>query len=97
MLESTLLSLDPPSKRALTAFRNVFHNVDTKGDSFPTLGGKSGAILDYKEDLMALKRQAEEDRLTAFLRYYFSVFFVVSCCKSMILFIERSIRIMIGE
>jgi hypothetical protein len=94
LLESTLLSLDPPSKRVLTTFRNVFRNADTKGDSFPTLGGKSAAILDDKEDL---KRQAEEDRLTAFLRYYFSVFLVVSYRKSMIISIERSTRPLIEK
>ena len=84
LLESTWLSLDPPSERVLTAFRNVFHNAIAKGGSFPTLGGKIAAILDDKEDLMALKRQAEEDGLITFLRFYFSVFFVVSYRKSII-------------
>ena len=77
VLESTLLSLKPPSSRTLEAFRNVFHNVKGSGDSFPTLGGYSASILDDVGDLITLRAQADEDRLTTFLRYFFPLLFTV--------------------
>ena len=60
------------------AFRNEFHNVGGPEGSFSTLGGSSSRILNNSDDLMALHKEVEEDRLTSFLRYYFSVLFVVS-------------------
>jgi len=82
VLESTLLSLRPPSSRALHAFRNVFNNkaTDPSGDGFPTLGGRSAAIYDEKNDLMGLGNLNEEDRLTALIRYSCPWLFVV-CMK----------------
>ncbi|MCJ1460132.1 hypothetical protein MMC28_010511 [Mycoblastus sanguinarius] len=51
ILESTLLSLKSPQTRTLEAFRNVFHNVNSSGGGYPTLGGHSARILDDANDL----------------------------------------------
>ena len=67
ILESTLLSLKSPQTRTLEAFRNVFHNVNSSGGGYPTLGGHSARILDDANDLVALRTRQEEDRLTSFL------------------------------
>jgi hypothetical protein len=82
LLESTLLSMRRPSKRTFEAFYNVFHNVDVDvtGVPFPTLGGSSAKILDDRDDLMALHRPAEEDRLTTIVRQHFPWLFRV--CKA---------------
>jgi len=81
VLECTLLSLKPPQRRTLQAFRNEFHNVDQAGcKEFPTLGGKSANILDDPNDLIALRKGEKEDRLTSFLRYCFPYLFIVSRC-----------------
>jgi hypothetical protein len=77
LLESTLLSMRRPSKRTFEAFYNVFHNVDGTGEPFPTLGGPSAKILDDRDDLMALHRPAEEDRLTTIVRQHFPWLFRV--------------------
>lgn len=78
ILESTLLSMRRPSKRTFEAFYNVFHNVDSPGEPFPTLGGPSAKVLDDRDDLMALHRPAEEDRLTMVIRQHFPWLFRVS-------------------
>ena len=70
LLESTLLSMCRPSKRTFEAFYNIFHNVDGSEEPFPTLGGPSAKLLDNREDLMALHRPAEEDRLTTMVRQH---------------------------
>lgn len=67
-----------PSKRTFEAFYNVFHNVDGAGEPFPTLGGPSAKVLDDRDDLMALHRPVEEDRLTMVIRQHFPWFFRVS-------------------
>ena len=77
LLESTLLSIRRPSKRTFEAFYNVFHNIDGSGEPFPTLGGPSAKILDGRDDLMALQRPAEEDRLTQMVRQHFPWLFQV--------------------
>jgi hypothetical protein len=41
----------------------------------PTLGGRSASLYDDREDLVALRRPAEEDRLTIVLRKYFPFLF----------------------
>jgi hypothetical protein len=75
ILESTMLSLQRPSNQAYTALHNTFWNKYNKGTSFPTLEGNSAHILENKNDLMALRKPEEEDRLTKLLRAHFSVFF----------------------
>jgi hypothetical protein len=80
LLKSTLLSTRQPSKRTFEAFYNVFHNVDATGVSFPTLGGPSTRVLDDRDDLAALHRPTEEDRLTTIVRQHFRWLFRV--CKA---------------
>ncbi|KAH0541718.1 hypothetical protein FGG08_003810 [Glutinoglossum americanum] len=76
LLESTLLSLPPPSARTLEAFRSHFHNVD-RGD-FPTLGGRSAHILDDSDDLIALRTPMGQDRMTKLVREHLGIFFQTS-------------------
>ena len=78
MLESTLLSVRQPSRRTLTAFRNVFSNASNPKGRLSALGGHSARILDDTEDLMALRSYEEEDRLTSVLRHCLPILFVVS-------------------
>ncbi len=80
VLESILLSINKPSLRTLTAFQNVFNNVQASGwdEGYPTLGGRSAKLYDESKDLMVLAPQQEEDRLTSFLRLYFAILFTVS-------------------
>ena len=78
MLDSALLTLKKPQTRTLTAFRNIFNNLDESGYGYPTLGGRSANILNDVNDLVALRTRDEEDRLTSFLRYSFPLLFVVS-------------------
>lgn len=77
IFESTLLALNPPSSRVLTAFQNVFNNHQTSQGPFPALGGSSARTYS-QDDLIALKQLSEEDKLSSFLRYYFPMFFIVS-------------------
>lgn len=76
MLDSAILSLRPPTKQAHTAFHNHFMNLDANGNGYPTLGGSSASTYDEREDLVALARPAEEDRLTKFLRTHCSLLFL---------------------
>ncbi|KAF2117279.1 hypothetical protein BDV96DRAFT_23373 [Lophiotrema nucula] len=76
LLDTTLLSLQPPSDRVWDALRHKFHNIspgDLKG--WPTLGGASIAILEDQDDLVSLKPPAEQDRLTSFVRDRFGFIF----------------------
>lgn len=41
-------------------------------------GGTHGLVLDDDQDMIALRRSDEENRLTNLLRYYFPILFVVS-------------------
>ena len=77
-MESTLLSLRPPLKRTMNAFRNAFRNVKEPGDpGYPTLGGRSAGILDDPNDMIALHQTEPENRLTDLIRYYLPSLFVV--------------------
>lgn len=77
LLESSILALRPPTKQSHAAFRNYFMNRDCSRIDFPTLTGASETLYDDREDLVALKRQAEEDRLSAFFRKHMGFFFQV--------------------
>jgi hypothetical protein len=78
ILESTILSFRRPSKQTYKAFYNEFHNVEDGEETFPTLGGTNASVYDDKDDIMALARPAEEDRLTMFLRKHCPILFMVS-------------------
>lgn len=78
VLESTMLSLQRPSNQAYKALYNTFWNKnedDPSNSSFPTLEGASAEVLENKNDLVALHRMADEDRLTKMLRKHFAIFF----------------------
>lgn len=77
MLDSAFLTLSRPSRQAHKAFRNEFMNVSRTGDEFPTLAKSSASLYENRDDLVALVRQQEEDRLTAFLRKHCSLMFLV--------------------
>jgi hypothetical protein len=79
LFESTLASLPPPSKRVLRAFRTEFFNEaldSSKG--FPTLGGHSVDLWDDIDDLVALRVQEDQDRLTTFAQDHLGCLFPVS-------------------
>lgn len=76
LLDSALLSMRRPSKQVNEAFNKHFWHEGTSKEPFPTLQGNSSTVYNDREDLVALVRQPEEDRLTAFLRIYCSVFFM---------------------
>lgn len=79
LFESTLATLPRPSKGVLKAFRMEFNNEgDSKGKPFPTLGGNSAEIYDDVEDLVALRVQDDQDRLTTFAQEHLAFFFPVS-------------------
>ncbi|KAF1969184.1 hypothetical protein BU23DRAFT_653591 [Bimuria novae-zelandiae CBS 107.79] len=76
VLASTLAALPPPSKTTIRAFRTTFHNEwpdKTKG--FPTLGGASADLYDNASDLVALKVQPNEDRLSTLAQEHLSSMF----------------------
>ena len=76
--ESHMLSLQRPSVQSYRAFSNAFHNINSPNGPYVTLGGYSERVYDNRRDLMALHRQPEEDKLSAFLRKYCAFLFVVS-------------------
>lgn len=78
LLESTLISLKPPTARTLEAFQNVFNNKNEDGEIAPSLLGSGSRLYDDRNDLMALARSEDEDRLTSFLRHYCAILFAVS-------------------
>jgi hypothetical protein len=78
MLESAILSLRKPSKQTHKAFRNTFNNLGASQDPLPCLGSSSETLYDDRNDLAALRRSPEEDRLTVFLRTCCSLLFSVS-------------------
>jgi hypothetical protein len=75
MLDAEMLSLRRPSKQTFKAFNKIFMNTEG-GDSFPTLGGSSASIYRKRNDISALVRPPEEDRLTTFLRKYCPILFL---------------------
>lgn len=94
---TALLSLRRPSPQTYKAYKNHFNNVDSHGES--TLGGIGATILDDRDDLLALVRPAEEDRLTKFLRLYFPMLFLAkrpSAHSSVAYISGNRIRIFVG-
>lgn len=76
LLDTTLLSLSPPSNRVWDALRQRFHNTKPNDPvGWPTLGGASIAILDDPSDLVSLKPPVEQDRMTTFVRDRLGVLF----------------------
>jgi hypothetical protein len=78
LLESAILNLRQPTKQAHEAFRNYFMNRDCSPTDFPSLVGASETLYDDREDLVALKRPTEEDRLSALFRKHMGFLFQVS-------------------
>jgi hypothetical protein len=78
LMQSAILSLRKPSKQSHHAFRQKFWNVADGIEHHPTLKSSSAGLYEEREDLVALKRPQEEDRLTMFLRKYCSLLFIVS-------------------
>ncbi|KAF1947644.1 hypothetical protein EJ02DRAFT_439862 [Clathrospora elynae] len=66
IFESTLASLPSPSKGNQTA---------SKDDPFPTLGGYSAELYDDIDDLVALRVQEDQDRLTSFAQKHLAFLF----------------------
>ena len=78
LVESTLASLPRPSKGTLRAFQSVFYNEgQVKGDPFPTLGGHSSGLYDDIDDLVTLRVQEDQDRLTTFTQEHLAFLFPV--------------------
>ncbi|KAF1949990.1 hypothetical protein CC80DRAFT_497020 [Byssothecium circinans] len=78
LLNSAFLSMRRPSRQVHEAFYNYFWNKsDTKPD-FPSLLGNSSTVYNDRDDLVALVRPAEEDRLSAFLRKHCSILFLTN-------------------
>jgi len=79
LFESTLATLPRPPKSVLRAFQMEFYNrSDGKGEPFPTLGGHSAGIYDDIDDLVALRVQDDQDRLTTFAQERLAFLFPVS-------------------
>ncbi|KAI4959092.1 hypothetical protein J4E86_002813 [Alternaria arbusti] len=79
LFESTLATLPRPPKGVLRAFQMEFYNQsDGKGEPFPTLGGHSAGIYDDIDDLVALRVQDDQDRLTTFAQEHLAFLFPVS-------------------
>ncbi|OCK99271.1 uncharacterized protein K441DRAFT_652670 [Cenococcum geophilum 1.58] len=76
LLDSAFLSMRRPSKQVHEAFYNHFWNTNNRKGSFPTLLGNSSITYDDRDDLVALVRPAEEDRLSALLRKRCSILFM---------------------
>lgn len=78
-LGTTLASQPRPSKRVLRGFRTEFYNEwPDKSKSFPSLGGRSAGLYDDVDDLVALKAQENQDRLTTFAQEHLGFLFPVS-------------------
>ena len=79
LFESTLATLPRPPKGVLRAFQMEFYNQsDGKGEPFPTLGGHSAGIYDDIDDLVALRVQDDQDRLTTLAQEHLAFLFPVS-------------------
>jgi hypothetical protein len=79
LFESTLATLPRPSKGVLRAFQKEYYNEkDKKSEPFPTLGGSSAGIYDDIDDLVALRVQDDQDRLTNFAQEHLAFLFPVS-------------------
>lgn len=75
-MESIMLSFRHPTKQAFEAFRHVVNNCDNSDKRYAVLLGHSSSLWDKRESLIALRRPAEEDRLTMALRKYFPFLFI---------------------
>jgi hypothetical protein len=76
LFESTLATLPRPSKGVLRAFQAEFYNqTQGKGEPFPTLGGHSAGLYDDIDDLVALRVQEDQDRLTTFAQEHLAFLF----------------------
>jgi hypothetical protein len=76
LFESTLATLPRPSKGVLRAFQTEFYNqTGGKGEPFPTLGGHSAGLYDDIDDLVALRVQEDQDRLTTFAQEHLAFLF----------------------
>ncbi|KAM7204001.1 hypothetical protein V8F33_001972 [Rhypophila sp. PSN 637] len=76
IFDSTLAAIPPPDRKTLKAFREVFfHGRPNDPDSFPTLGGSSSTVYNDPNDLVAVHRLQDLDRLTVFVRDHFGYFF----------------------
>ena len=73
-MESTMLSLRRPAKQTFDAFLDNFHSNNPE-TPYSILGGHSASLYDEREDLAALHRPVEEDRLTMLLRNYLPFLF----------------------
>ena len=51
-------------------------NVSANNEEYPTLGGCSATLYDNRDDIVALARPPEEDRLTRFLRNHCPLLFL---------------------
>jgi hypothetical protein len=70
-----------PTRQAHEAFRKYFWNQSDGHDTIPTLFGSSETLYDDRQDLVALCRPLEEDRLTAFFRKHVPLLFLV--CRTL--------------
>jgi hypothetical protein len=79
LFESTLVTLPSPTKSVLRAFQKEYYNEGDKTcEPFPTLGGSSAGIYDDIDDLVALRVQDDQDRLTRFAKEHLAFMFPVS-------------------
>ncbi|KAH6860512.1 hypothetical protein B0T12DRAFT_454589 [Alternaria alternata] len=76
LFESTLAALPRPPKGVFRAFRSVFYNESYgKSEAFPTLGGNSDELYDDIDDLVALRVNDDQDRLTIFAQKHLAFLF----------------------
>jgi hypothetical protein len=75
VMESIMLSLSRPTRRAFNAFREVVDNRDNSGKPYPVPQGQNSSLWDERDNLVALRRQAGEDRLSVALRKHFPFLF----------------------
>jgi hypothetical protein len=79
VLASAMFSMSTPTNQTYKALYNTFWGKASHFTSdrplLPLLTGASANIFQHKADLVALRRAANEDRLTKVLRKHFSLFF----------------------
>lgn len=76
LLQSAFLSLRRPSKQVHEAFYHHFWNTNSAKERFPSLLGASSTLYGNRDELVALVRSPEEDRLSAFLRKHCKIMFL---------------------
>ena len=59
--------MQTPTKRSYAAYFNVFHHTDT-GDLYPALDGQDEWLLENRDNLVALGKPTQSDRLTVFFQ-----------------------------